>query len=42
MHNTENNEHLPNYISNTFERANWKHNYNNRHSYKSNYELPKI
>jgi len=42
MHNIENNEHLPDYISKNFERVNWKHNYNTRHSCKSNYVLPKI
>jgi len=25
MHNIENNEHLPDYISKSFERVNWKH-----------------
>ena len=25
MHNIENNEHLPDYISKNFERVNWKH-----------------
>jgi len=42
MHNIENNEHLPNYISKNFERVKWTHNYNTRHSDKVNYVLPKI
>jgi len=42
MHNIENNEHLPDYISKNFERVNWTHNYNTRHSNAGNYVLPKI
>jgi len=42
MHNIENNKHLPDYISKNFERVNWTHNYNTRHSNKGNYVLPKI
>jgi len=42
MHNIENSEHLPDYISNNFERVNWTHNYNTRHSSKGNYVLQKI
>jgi len=41
MHNMEKNEHLPDYISKSFERVNWKHNYNNRHSFKGSYVSPK-
>ena len=42
MHNMESNEHLSDYISKFFERVDWKHNYNTRHSYKGNNVLPKI
>jgi len=42
MHNIENDEHLLHYISKHFERVNWTHNYNTRHSNKGNYVLPKI
>jgi len=42
MHNIENDEHLLLYISKHFERVNWTHNYNTRHSNKGNYVLPKI
>jgi len=42
MHNIENNERLPDYISKNFERVNWTHSYNTRHSNKGNYVLPKI
>ena len=42
MHNIENNEHLPDYISKNFERVNWTHNCNTRYSNKGNYVLPKI
>jgi len=35
MHNIENNEHLPDYISKSFERVNWKHKCNTRHSFKT-------
>jgi len=42
MHNIENNEHLPDYISTNVERVNWTHNYNTRHSNKGKYGLPKI
>jgi len=43
MHDIENNEHLPDYISKNFERVNWTHSYNTRHSnIKGNYVLPKI
>ena len=41
MHNIEN-EHLPDYISKNFERVNWTHNYNTRHSNKSSYVFTKI
>jgi len=40
MHNIENNEHFPEYISD--KRVNWKHNYNKRHPHKGKYVLPKI
>jgi len=42
MHNIVNSEHLSDNISKNFERVNWKHNYNTKHSNKSNYVLPKI
>ena len=42
VHNIENNEHLPDYISKNFERVNWTHDNNTRHSNKGNYVLPKI
>jgi len=42
MHNVENSDHLPDYISKNFERVNWTHNYNTRYSNKGNYVLPKI
>jgi len=35
MHNIENNEHLPDYISKNFERVNWTHSNNTRHSNKA-------
>jgi len=37
MHNIERNEHLPDYISKNFEKVNWKHNCNTKHSNKSNF-----
>jgi len=42
MHNIENNEHLPEYVSKKFELVNWTHDYNTRHSNKGNCVLPKI
>jgi len=42
MHNIENSEHLPDYISNNFERVDWTHDHNTRHANKRNNVLSKI